>query len=1626
MIQTRPGLVGRASAWLQHHPYALPLLIVVVGAVFRFYNLNWDNGHQLHPDERNIYEIVSGANGNPPLSWPSSWSQFLQVSDPSGGSPLNPHFFDYGSLPFYLLALVTGLAGWLGQHVAVLSSWTTAGTYSSLPDFGRPLSGIFDLCGVFLIFLIGRRVFGYWTGIVAMALSAFTVLDIQLSHFYTVDTVLMPLVLVGLLGAVEMSRTDKRAPYLWAGIALGAALATKTTALLLVVPLGMAAILGAWMSVPWPDSGRLKRRVFAHYASVGPRLNRNLKWLLATYFVSAIVFAIFEPYAILDRSTLIANIAEQSRILVTNNPPFGVPYTIQYAHTVPYVYQIANLLFWSMGLPLALPAFVGVLAAISRVRPKHVRADQLVLLLWVVPYFLFVGKFFAKFNRYMLPIIPVLALLAAALLVWLIRASVGRWKLLASAALVAAVGGSFLYSLAYMNIYEHANTRVAASRWIFAHVPSGAGIAVEGPWDDPLPLDEGTHIGSALYHFINLDLYAGETAPADTDHKIANITDVLTHYAYIVMSSERLIGSIPKLPLQYPIANRYYHLLFAGKLNFRLVRVFQQHPQLGPIIVHDYPADESFHVYDHPIVRIFRRTGPISAARVRTLLTTGLPAVPASVDPATVPTILRPVKPRPDHRLMLTSAQWRQNQQSGTFASMFPAGGFGMQHPIITWLLALEILGFAVFPLTFVLFSRLVDRGWVIAKTIGLLLLGYPVWILVSLRLATYQRGLILVVLALLILLGVAAGCRQRTSLLAWVRIHWRYALAGEIVFLIAFTAFILLRMWYPDLGHQFAPVSAGNIGSGRMGEKQMELAFLNAIVRSRVFPPFDPFFSHGYLNYYYYGFYLVGTLCKLTSIIPSTGLNLAIATFFAMLAGNIFSVGLNLTRRIAGGLFAAFLTVVVGNLNGAWQLIQDLMTIAILHSSVPFLGGVIDVASGLEQVAIAHQSLAPFDFFDTTRIVPGGDISEFPYFTYLFADLHPHLMAFPLTVAMVAVAINLVRGGYHSLLGRTGAVLLTGILAGALAATNPWDYPTYLIIVALGALVGAYIRHRHLRLNIALPPALWIVCLAALSFVLYLPFKQSYETVFSSGIGLVRDVTPAMLYASNVCTVPGSTYCPGVVHDVLVTPLRIYVEQFGLLLFIAMSFLLVLVAVDLGGTREVKRWWTRMLFATYYRDRIGRVWRASRVVRRLRHHQPGFDVAPLLAMLIVLAGLVAFSYFLLAFLVAMLALTSVVLTNLGKKLSGSALFVLSLLAVAIVLSVLTQIFYIKDFLAGGPAFRMNTIFKFYNQIWVLLSIAAAYGLSSLVYAKRHPETRDETRRRSGSYSSRRADVAARASSVPVAAQALLSLGRATRATLAPGVASDSTRISALLPAEGASVPGSNVPLPTFEARVRARSAFIQSWPGTFWSATLAVLIAASLVFTFAGTVARETYRSSWLPESSVPFTLDGTAFMKVAYPNEYAAISWMNANIAGAPVIAEADNPDYDWRSRVSTFTGLPAIFDGIHEQEQRYADEIDPSVLCAGTRDPAACQVTTHSRSDDVQTLYSSPRPSDKWRVIHTYGVGYIYVGFSERQCITTAQVNQCFARAGLAEFNKMIGHGLRIAYHNPGVTIYQVVRA
>src|SRR2546429_1017256 len=155
--------------------------LCLYGFLLRLYGLNWDQGNSFHPDEREILFHVTA------LGWPKSWAQFL---DPVQ-SPLNPHFFAYGSFPLYLLAFI----GFI-----LHCNFSSPTAFVNLTLIGRAISALFDSGTVLLTALLGLRLtqgaqedrpYSWRVALFAAALVVFTPLQLQLSHFYAVDTLLL-------------------------------------------------------------------------------------------------------------------------------------------------------------------------------------------------------------------------------------------------------------------------------------------------------------------------------------------------------------------------------------------------------------------------------------------------------------------------------------------------------------------------------------------------------------------------------------------------------------------------------------------------------------------------------------------------------------------------------------------------------------------------------------------------------------------------------------------------------------------------------------------------------------------------------------------------------------------------------------------------------------------------------------------------------------------------------------------------------------------------------------------------------------------------------------------------------------------------------------------------------------------------------------------------------------------------------------------------------------------------------------------------------------------------------------------------------------------------------------------
>ena len=188
-----------------------------------------------------------------------------------------------------------------------------------------------------------------------------------------------------------------------------------------------------------------------------------------------------------------------------------------------------------------------------------------------------------------------------------------------------------------------------------------------------------------------------------------------------------------------------------------------------------------------------------------------------------------------------------------------------------------------MYPLVRLALPGLADKGYPLARVAGLVLLAYLAWLAGSLGVPV-TRGLLAGIFALLALAGVGLGILQRGELRAEWQTRRGYFLRVELIALALFAIDLLIRLGNPDLWHLFYG-----------GEKPMDFSFFNAVLKSTVFPPYDPWFAGGYINYYYYGYVLVGMPVKLLGINPAVAYNLVLPALFSMVGLGAFSIGWNL-----------------------------------------------------------------------------------------------------------------------------------------------------------------------------------------------------------------------------------------------------------------------------------------------------------------------------------------------------------------------------------------------------------------------------------------------------------------------------------------------------------------------------------------------------------------------------------------------------------------------------------------------------------------------------------------------------------------------------------------------------------
>ena len=831
----------------------------------------------------------------------------------------------------------------------------------------------------------------------------------------------------------------------------------------------------------------------------------------------------------------------------------------------------------------------------------------------------------------------------------------------------------------------------------------------------------------------------------------------------------------------------------------------------------------------------------------------------------------------------------------------------------LRWWLVLMVLGTAVTPLAFVIFRRLPDRGYAFTKMLGLLLVSYLFWITGSLGILGNNLGGILVSLLLVVALSTWLYQREGNSeLRQWLRHNRSQILITELVFALLFALWVWVRAQNPAIAAT---------------EKPMEFAFLNSIGRSPSFPPLDPWLSGFAISYYYFGYVMTSIITRLAAVAEPIAFNLGIAWLVAGSGTAAFGlvynlvaqrdVGVGNVRRSALvlGLMASLALPIAGNS----QIILE-----VLHAngggSAEFWAwlDVRDINTPPDIGQTPRYQTSNWWWWRSSRVIHEYHLSgraeeglepivEFPGFSFVLGDMHPHVLSLPFAFLSLAVALVWYLGtGYlgeaqnwaeadwltriRLLLASIGwpLWLLTALVVGGLSFLNTWDVLIHLFVVVAAFALSQWQRGGwHGR--IISQSLLMAVLLLMPAILLYLPFYLGFRSQAGAPYLLPMLMRPTRLpHFLIIFGLPLFSIVTLLV--VLAIKQRLAQVKVGLLTAVSLLFALLFLMLFLG-----------ILIASS-QEGYGRINNLATELNLVLSPRPegavafGWGITAVFSLIpSILSAKLAYPG------VALLLLTIITLvvmywTEIGRlgdweieekevsDLKADTQYVVQPMVTCNTPSVLPFVLlliFTATLLTLGPEFvylrdnfgqRLNTTFKFYYQAWVMFGVAGLFALDYLWHELKGV------------------------------------------AKIVPGVV----------------------------------------------TVGYTAVFALTLLFPYYAVQSRAIeYRGAPTSDNRLPATLNGLAQVERFNPDEYDALMWLRQNVAGTPVVLEAVGGQYSGYARVAANTGLPTVLGWAgHEYQWRGSDTPEP-----GQRDPAIQQIYTDP------TWNTTPSLLDQYNVEYIY---------------------------------------------------------
>ncbi len=663
---------------------------------------------------------------------------------------------------------------------------------------------------------------------------------------------------------------------------------------------------------------------------------------------------------------------------------------------------------------------------------------------------------------------------------------------------------------------------------------------------------------------------------------------------------------------------------------------------------------------------------------------------------------------------------------------------------LITFWLIIQLIALAAFPLVWRLCLHLPDRGYGLTKPLGLLLTAFLLWFGASLGFLRNSLGgaiaALLIVAALSLWLlwhGDSGG-----ALLRWLRENRRLIIVSELLFAVALALWAYFRAFDPAISAT---------------EKPMELMFLNSVLHSQRFPPLDAWLSGYSISYYYFGYVMLALLTRLSGLPSEIAFNLGLAAWFALVASTAFSVGFNLTAllprplapwaqqtgprtpdtphppwraSLLTGLLAALFVVVIGNQQGILEFgyHNRLLSADLIRAT--------DIKEMTDAAPSGQWYIGEYWWWwRASRVIHDRDlagntievIDEFPNFSFILGDMHPHVLALPFVIMAIGLALNLMLSAARpadapddrptpaallaslpSLFPLGGLGLgLYALALGGLSFLNTWDFPIYLTLTVLAVGLVHTLQRRALDSIVLLRTGALFFTLAVLGIVLYLPFYLGFQ---SQAGGLL----PNLLFPTRF-----------IQYVVIFAPFLVALLAFAALLTLRQGWSATL--------RRTLAWlpWTLGLpialvltmlllarivptFQNFVRDLL-----ANPTVQA---QTGGASLDALLGLVLRVRLANPWTFLILALLIAWFialldgARRPAAPSTAGSPLPLPALFALLLGALALLLTFAPEFIYLKD----NFGTRMNTVFKFYYQAWTLLALASAFIVAYLAAPSPH------------------------------------------------------------------------------------------------------------------------------------------------------------------------------------------------------------------------------------------------------------------------------------------------------------------